>query len=165
MSHPTNLKDVYIEELRDLWSANDQMQEVLPEMAAHAKSPKLKSMLQKSISGVAKHTQVLKSLVESNGGKVAKDHCKGMEGLVAEALKHGVHEAPKDGELRDIAIVTQYQRMSHYGITGFGSVASLAEALGKQDAVKTLKGIVADIYKADEYSSHLGESAAKKAAK
>ena len=87
-----------------------------------------------------------------------------MEGLVQEALKHGVKEAPTDGKLRDIAIITQYQRMSHYGITGFGSVATLAEALGEKEHVSTLKKIVSDIYKADEYSSHLGEVAAKAAA-
>ena len=55
--------------------------------------------------------------------------------------------------------------MSHYGITGFGSVATLAEALGKKDDVAALKKIVSDIYKSDEYSSHLGEKAAQHAAK
>ena len=47
-----------------------------------------------------------------------------MEGLVKEALKHTVKEAPEKGELLDIAIIAQYQRMSHYGIAGFGSAAA-----------------------------------------
>ncbi len=93
------------------------------------------------------------------------EHCKGMEGLVKEALKHAVKEAPEDGDLRDVAIIAQYQRMCHYGIAGFGSAAAYAGALGMKEHVSKLKAIVADIYKADEYASKLGEKAAKVAPK
>ena len=87
-----------------------------------------------------------------------------MEGLVKEALKHCVEEAPSKGELKDIVIVSQYQRMCHYGITGFGTAATFANALGMQDAESKLKSIVSDIYKSDEYTTQLGEMTAKMAA-
>jgi ferritin-like metal-binding protein YciE len=67
-----------------------------------------------------------------------------MEGLCKEALTHGVKEAPEDGELKDIIIIGQYQRTSHYGITGFGSAAAIAKALGKKEHVSKLEGIVAE---------------------
>ena len=165
MSSSETLKEIYIDEMRDLWSANDQMQRVMKTLSAKASDKKLKDLLEKSVAGIGKHTETLKSVLDAQGGRPHREHCKGMEGLVTEALKHGVKEAPVAGELRDIAIITQYQRMSHYGITGFGSVAALADALGKREQVATLKRIVADIYKADEYSSHLGEAAAKLAAR
>ncbi len=163
MSTPDNLKELYADELRDLWSANDQMHKALQRLAPEASDAKLKKMLETSLAGIRKHTDSIKPLIEKAGEEVEPEHCKGMEGLVREALKHGVEEAPKRGPLRDIAIITQYQRMSHYGITGFGSVASLAEALGEDEDVKTLKQIVSDIYKSDEFASHLGEMAAEAA--
>ena len=127
--------------------------------------PKLKSHFTQSLSGISKHNETLKGLLSDAGAEVEKEHCKGMEGLCREALKHGVAEAPEDGELKDIVIIGQYQRMCHYGITGFGSTAAIAQALGMKDHVTKLKGIVSDIYGADEMTSEMGEKMAKHAAK
>ena len=88
-----------------------------------------------------------------------------MEGLCKEALKHGVKEAPENGELKDIVIIAQYQRMCHYGITGFGSAKTYAKALGMKEHVAKLEGIVSDIYGADELTSQMGEKVAKMATK
>ena len=164
MPAPDSLQSLYADEIKDLWSANDQMTRVVKTLAEQAHGPKLKTLLDKSVGGIQTHTASLRTLLGASGEDVEPEHCKGMEGLVKEALKHGVQEAPADGTLHDIAIITQYQRMSHYGITGFGSAATLAEALGKTQDAQTLKSIVSDIYKADEYSSHLGEAAAQAAA-
>lgn len=165
MSAPESLKDVYADELKDLWSANDQMTPVVKAMAEKAHDPKLKKMLETSVAGINQHADSLKALLKEAGETVEKEHCKGMEGLVKEALKHTTKEAPETGDLMDIVIVAQYQRMSHYGLAGFGSAAAYAEALGMKEHVTKLKSIVADIYKADEYASTLGETAAKIAPK
>ena len=164
MSKPNSLKEVYLEEIKDLWSANDQMSRAVKELSNHAHDPKLKTLLTGSIEGIAKHTQTIKQLIEGAGGVVKPDHCKGMEGLVTEALKHGIKEAPTVGSLQDIEMVAQYQRMSHYGIAGFGSAAAYAKALGNDEDEKKLKAMVADIYKSDEFASHLSESLQKQAA-
>lgn len=165
MSGPGSLTDVYTDELKDLWSANDQMTKAVKAMAVEANDPKLKQTFEASITGIGKHSDMLKSLLEEAGGEAEKEHCKGMEGLVKEALKHSIKEAPENGDLQDVVMIAQYQRMSHYGITGFGTATSYAAALGMKDHVTKLKAIVADIYKADEYASKLGEKAAKVAPK
>ncbi len=165
MSAPESLKDVYADEIKDLWSANDQMVKALTTLNKEVHDPKLKKHFDESLKGIQKHNETLKSLLKDAGEEVEKEHCKGMEGLCKEALKHGVEEAPKDGDLHDIVIVGQYQRMCHYGITGFGSVAALATALGMKDAETKLKGIVSDIYGADELTSQMGEKLASVAAK
>ena len=165
MSAPESLKDVYTEEIKDLWSANDQMIRALTTLNEGVHDKKLKDHFTKSLAGIGKHNETLKSLLEEAGEAVEKEHCKGMEGLCKEALKHGVREAPEDGELKDIVIIGQYQRMCHYGITGFGSAAAIAKALGMKDQATKLQRIVADIYGADELSSQLGEKLAKAAAK
>jgi ferritin-like metal-binding protein YciE len=166
MSMPSanTLKDIYIEELRDLWSANDQMQRVMQSLSDEASDSKLKEMLAQSVSGIGQHTATLKSILEAQGGNVGKDHCKGMEGLVAEAKRHAI-EAQMNGQLRDIVIVAQYQRMSHYGLAGFGTAAAYATALGMQDDAAKLKSIASDIYKADEYTSKLAERSEQAAAR
>jgi ferritin-like metal-binding protein YciE len=164
MPSASTLKDVYIEELRDLWSANDQMQRVMQSLSDKASDTTLKELLARSVSGIGQHTASLKSILEAQGGNVGKDHCKGMEGLVAEAKKH-VLEGEFDGQLRDIVIIAQYQRMSHYGLAGFGTAAAYANALGMKDDAAKLKSIASDIYKADEYTSKLAERSEQAAAK
>ncbi len=165
MSIPENLKEVYTDEIKDLWSANDQMLKALAPLTEGVHDAKLKAHLTEAASGITKHNDTLKGLLQDAGAEVEKEHCKGMEGLVREALKHGVKEAPADGELKDIVIIGQYQRMCHYGITGFGSAGAIAKALGMKDHVKKLEGIVSDIYGGDETVSQMGEKLAKLAAK
>ena len=164
MSAPTSLKEVYLDEMQDLWSANDQMVRAAQQLTGQASDPKLKQMLEHSVGGIQKHTDVLKSLIQANGGETKPEHCKGMEGLVAEALKHGIKEAPSDGKLRDVQIIAQYQRMSHYGLAGFGSAAAYAKALGRGDDAAKLKQAVDEIYKGDAVASQLAESVEKAAA-
>ena len=159
MSNITTLKELYVDELKDLWSANDQMIRALKKISTKATNPKLVSMLSSSQEGIARHTEMLKSLIEGQGEKVKKEHCKGMEGLVQEALKHTIEDAPKSGPVLDAAIIAQYQRMTHYGITGFGTVAAFAAALKQKDDQKTLSSAVKDMAKSDELMTELAESA------
>ena len=164
MSSPSTLKELYVDEMQDLWSANDQMSKAVEQLAGQASDSKLKTMLEGMAGGIGKHTNILKELIEAAGGKAKPEHCKGMEGLVVEALKHGVKEAAKDGDLHDIQILSQLQRMSHYGIAGFGTATAYAKALSLKDDEKKLKSAVSDIYKSDEQASSLAERLEKLAA-
>ena len=159
MSKITNLSELYFDELKDLWSANDQMVRALKKISRNATHPKLKEMLSTSQEGIAEHTELLKTLLTSHGQKASKEHCKGMEGLVAEALKHTIEEAPVKGPVLDASIIAQYQRMCHYGITGFGTVAAFSKALGFDDDNDQLTSAVKDMYVADELMTELAEAA------
>jgi ferritin-like metal-binding protein YciE len=131
---------------------------VLKKITTKASDAALKEMLTNSQAGIEKHTDVLKELIASNDEKVSKEHCKGMEGLVAEATKHVLEEGPDKGPLLDVMIIAQYQRMTHYGIAGFGTAAAYAEALGLKADTKKLKDATKDIYGGDEYMTKLAES-------
>ncbi len=159
MSAPESLTDVYADEMKDLWSANDQMAKVVKTMAGKAHDAKLKAMLEESGTGITKHTEILKALI-AGVDELEPEHCKGMEGLCKEAVKHVTKEAPENGELLDVVIISQYQRMSHYGMAGFGAAAAYAKTLAKEDDAAQLKSIVADIYKSDKYASKLAEKLA-----
>lgn len=158
MSTPESLQNLYTDELKDLWSANDQMHRVLKKIAKKASNEKLAEMLAKSLDGIEKHTAVVKELIAGQGEKTSKEHCKGMEGLVAEATKHVLEEGPKKGPLLDAVIIAQYQRMTHYGIAGFGTAAAYAEALGLEDDTAKLKDATKEIYGGDEYMNKLAET-------
>ena len=159
MSDISNLSDLYIDELKDLWSANDQMARALKKIAPKATHPKLKQMLEASQAGIADHTNLLKALIANQDEKVSKEHCKGMEGLVTEAIKHTIEDGPDKGPVLDAAIIAQYQRMTHYGLTGFGTVAAFAKALKLTDDNKQLRAAVKDMYAADELMTELAEAA------
>jgi ferritin-like metal-binding protein YciE len=165
MSTPGSLKDIYADEIKDLWSANDQMARAVKAMAGRVHDTKLKQMLESSHEGINKHAETLKGLLEKADEEVKPEKCQGMAGLASEAEKHTSKEAPKDGELLDIVVLSQYQRMCHYGISGFGTAATYAKALGRKEDEQALKSIVADIYKADDYASKLAEKSEKAVAK
>lgn len=158
MSKPESLKDLYIDELKDLWSANDQMQRVVAMIADKASSAQLQDLLSKSVDRIGEHTDVLKELIASADGESGKEHCKGMEGLVQEAKKHILEDAPEAGALLDAVIIAQYQRMTHYGIAGFGTAGAYAEALGLEEDAETLREATQDIYDGDQYATMLAET-------
>ena len=159
MAKIQSLLDLYVDELKDLWSANDQMARALRKIAPTATDGRLRSMLEKSPEGIATHTDLLKALIANQGDEVSKEHCRGMEGLVAEALKHTVDDGPEPGPLLDAAIIAQYQRMTHYGITGFGTVAAFAKALSLENDAQQLSDAVGDMHGADDLMSDLATSA------
>ena len=78
MSSPSTLKEIYVDEMQDLWSANDQMSKAVKQLAGQATDSKLKSMLEGMAGGIGKHTGILKELIETAGGKAKPEHCKGM---------------------------------------------------------------------------------------
>jgi ferritin-like metal-binding protein YciE len=158
-SNISSLEELYADELKDLWSANDQMAKALKKIAPKATHQKLKTILSKSQEGIAKHTEVLKRLIEGLDQKVKKEHCKGMQGLVEEAMQHTIADGPEKGPVLDAAIIAQYQRMTHYGITGFGTVAAFAAALRRSDDRQALDTAVAEIARGDELMSELAEAA------
>lgn len=152
----TTLKDLYIDELKDLWSANDQMEKIVGELAKVASDSTLADRLKRSRKGIAKHTETLKSVRQAAGGEIEKEHCNGMAGLVTEARNHAL-DAGLEGAALDVAIIAQYQRMCHYGIAGFGTAKAFAEALGEQDAAGKLDTALDETYGSDEYMSDLAE--------
>lgn len=157
MSAHDDLMSIYIENLQDLWSANDQMKAVVTDMAAAAEDRALAGRLEESASEIGAHTAMLMSIIGAAGGDCEKHHCKGMEGLVKEARKHALEADFAEGALRDVVIIAQYQRMAHYGLAGFGTAVAFAKALGRSDDAGKLEGVLDDVYSADRYLTDLAE--------
>lgn len=135
-----NLKDIYIDQLQDIFSANTQSEKVTRELAEAASHPELKRALNAGVEGIEEGRRTLSEIIKSHGADPTGEFCKGMEGLVKEARSHGLDEDITDADARDAMIITQYQRMAHYGIAGYGCLAAFAKRLGlNEDAHKLQK--------------------------
>ena len=152
----TTLKEIYIEELQDLWSANTHMSDMVSSLAGKASDDTLADRLTSAKDGIDEHSELLRNLISDAGGEEKKEHCKGMEGLVKEARKH-VMEGDLDGAALDVTIIAQYQRMCHYGIAGFGTAKAYAVALGENEAADRLDAALDNIYESDDFMTELAE--------
>lgn len=144
-----HLKDVYIDQLQDLYSACKQSLPVTEELGRAAKSPELSRAFIDGARGISEGMDKLASLCAEHG--VSKDgaFCKGMEGLVKEARAHALEEEFSDDDARDAMIITQYQRMAHYAIAGYGCLRTFANRLGLDADAAVLAQCLDDSYDGD----------------
>jgi ferritin-like metal-binding protein YciE len=133
------LKDLYLGQLQDLRSANAQALEVTEALATAATNPELKEALNAGIAGIRDGMRAVEDLVRAHGADPAAVFCQGMQGLVAEARAHALAEDIPDPDLRDLMIITQYQRMTHYALAGYGSALVFARRLGLAEEAQTLE--------------------------
>lgn len=131
------LQDLYVEELRDIYSAENQLLKALPKMAKTASCEKLKSAFQDHLAQTQTHVErletIFKSLDESPKGK----KCKGMEGLIAEGTE--MIEEDADPDVKDAGLISAAQRAEHYEMAAYGCVRTYAKLLGDNSAAKLLQ--------------------------
>jgi ferritin-like metal-binding protein YciE len=126
----TNLKDVYIDQMKDLYSANNQAVKATEELLAAADDSELKAALSDSIEGTREGMATLETILSEHRSSTRGEFCKGMEGLVKEAQAHAIGAEFTDDAVRDVVIITQYQRLAHYAIAGYGCLTAFARRLG-----------------------------------
>lgn len=159
----STLKELYVEELKDLYNAEGQLLKALPQMAAAATSPKLKAAFEEHLSQTEGHVQRLTQIFDGLGEKPTGKVCKAMKGLVAE----GEEVIEEDGEshVKDAALIAAAQRVEHYEMAGYGSARSFAKLLGEKEAVALLQQTLDEEGAADETLTKLAESSINKQAK
>ena len=144
-----SLHDVYHDQLQDLWSACKQSHEVTAKLADAAKNDQLKSALNDGAKGIESGMDHLAELCRAHDLDPKGEHCKGMEGLVKEARSHGLEEEFSDRDAQDAIIITQYQRMVHYAIAGYGCLTAFAKRLELHDDATTLQKLLDETYDGD----------------
>ncbi len=131
-----DLKDLFVEELKDLYSAENQITKALPKMVKTASSPDLKQgfelHLEQTKGQIARLEQIFEELGESPKGK----KCHGMEGLLEEGKE--LMEEDAEPEVLDAGLISAAQRVEHYEIAAYGTVKTYAELLGMSKAAKLL---------------------------
>ena len=132
-----SLSELMVDELKDLYSAENQLVKALPKMAQAATAPKLKAGFKKHLNQTKEHVRrlerIFKDMEEGPHGK----HCNGMEGLIKEGSE-AISEDPGDEEL-DAALIAAAQHVEHYEMAGYGCVRTWARLLGERDAARLLE--------------------------
>jgi ferritin-like metal-binding protein YciE len=126
------LDDVFREQIADLYSAEQQLIEALPKVAAAANSTDLRTALESHLEETRGHAARLEQIFADLGGHVPPEHCKGMEGLIEEGDE--IASASGDPDARDAALIAAAQRVEHYEIAGYGTARTLADQLGQTKA-------------------------------
>lgn len=137
MEKMNTLKDLYIEQLRDLYSAETQMLEVLPKMADAASDAGLKERFRTHHAETQEHAKRLDRILDDLGERAEGHRCKAMEGLIREASDMLGWDA--DSEVRDAGLIAAQQRMEHYEIAGYGTVRTFASRLGLKEHQRLLQ--------------------------
>jgi len=124
-----SLQDVYHDQLQDLWSANTQSLEVVTKLGRAAKDKELSEALIAGAQGISDGISKIESICADHDIDPTGEHCKGMAGLVKEASSHVLEEEFGSDDARDAMIITQYQRMVHYALAGYGCLLAFANRL------------------------------------
>jgi len=151
-----SLKDLFIDELRDLYDAETQITAALPKLIAKAEYPQLKTALQEHLEVTRGQIQRLEKIFQHLGEKPTGETCKGMKGLI----KEGDDMSGRDGapSVIDAAIISSAQRVEHYEIAGYGTVRTYAELLGENDFASLLQQTLDEEKEADQTLNEIAKT-------
>lgn len=143
-----SLQDLYVEQLRDLYSAETQLVQALPEMVSAASHEELRMAFQNHLEETRGHVARLEEVFSDLGMSPHGETCMGMEGLLKEARE--ILSLGGDPAIRDAALIAAAQRVEHYEIAGYGTVRTLAGQLDHDDAKGILDETLDEEGKADK---------------
>jgi ferritin-like metal-binding protein YciE len=150
-----SLRELYIDELKDLYSAETQLVKALPKMAKAASNDQLRQAFEEHLRQTSEHVSRLEQIFEALEEKPTGKKCVGMEGLVKEGSE--VMKEDYTGEVKDAAIVGAAQRVEHYEMAGYGTVKAFAELLGETEHVSLLEETLNEEKETDEMLTQLAE--------
>ena len=158
------LEDLYLEQLKDIYSANKQALDVTKEMAEAASDANLSDALRAGADGIQDGITAIEKIAQGHEENPSGAHCKGMEGLVKEARAHAIEETFGEAAVKDAMIITQYQRLTHYAIAGYGCLAAFANRLELDADLSALKTCLDASYDGDRTMTDLATGGINKSA-
>jgi ferritin-like metal-binding protein YciE len=157
-----SLKALYIEELRDLYSAENMLVKALPKMAKASSTSNLQKAFESHLEETKGHVNRLDQIFEQLGESPKGKTCKAMQGLIAEG-EEMIHEEAEP-EIRDAGLISAAQRVEHYEMAGYGTVRTYAHLLGEKDAEKLLQDTLEEEGRADKKLTKIAETVVNKEA-
>ena len=154
-SEITTLEDLYIEEMQDLYSAENQIIEVLPKMIQAATEPKLKEGFTLHLEQTKEQAKRLEEIFKRIGKSADGKTCKAMKGLVAEGAE--ALKEIKPGPVLDAALIGSAQRIEHYEMAGYGTARTFARQLGDDASVSMLEKTLLEEKQTNEKLTQVAE--------
>ena len=150
------LRDLFVEQLQDLYNAESQLIKALPKMAKKATNEELKQALEQHLAETEQQRERLDQIFELLGEKAGRHKCKAMEGLIEEGEELLKEDA--EPEVLDAGIIASGNRIEHYEIAGYGTARTYAAQLGEKQIEKLLSQTLEEEKKADALLTELAES-------
>ena len=155
MSAIASLEDLFVDELKDIYSAEKQITKALPKLIRSAEDGKLREALSAHLKETEEHVSRLQQVFRLMDASERGPKCKGMEGLLEEGAQMMKKDLAED--VVDAAIIASAQRVEHYEIAAYGTVCTYAKMLGHEDALRLLKLTLGEEEAADQKLSKLAE--------
>ena len=152
----SSLKDLYVEQLQDLYSAENQLIKALPKMIDAASSDELRTSIEEHLEKTKQHATRLEKIFGRIGEDPKGKKCKGMEGLLKEGSEV-IEDDDMEAEVKDAAMIAAAQRVEHYEIAGYGCVRTYATLLGDREAAALLEQTLEEEKEADETLTEIAE--------
>jgi len=149
------LQDLFIHSLSDVYSAEKQLTRALPKMARASQNANLRAAFETHLEETCGQIERIDQVVEDAGIKLKRIKCVAMEGLVEEGQEQ--IEDFEEGPIRDAALIAAAQKVEHYEIATYGTLATLADQLGFKDAGKLLRETLAEEKSTDDKLSQLAK--------
>jgi ferritin-like metal-binding protein YciE len=151
-----SLRELLVEELRDLYDGENQLIKALPKMAEAAASQDLRAAIEEHLEETEQQAERLKRVFSQLDESPKAQKCKGMEGLLKEGTDI-ITEDDMDPEVRDAVIISAAQRVEHYEIAGYGCVKTWASLLGEDEVASLLEQTLEEEKEADQTLNQIAE--------
>ena len=151
----SNFEELFQEELQDIYDAERQIVEALPKMAEAASSEELVAAFQEHLEVTRNQVKRLDKVFQKIGAKPGGKTCEGMQGLLREGQKM-ISEMSKSAVL-DAGLIAAAQKVEHYEISAYGTVRTMAEMLGQEDAAELLEETLEEEKETDENLTEIAE--------
>ncbi|HLK17856.1 MAG TPA: ferritin-like domain-containing protein [Bryobacteraceae bacterium] len=157
-----NLEDLFVEQIEDLYDAEQRLVKTLPKMAEASTSPQLRQAFESHLEETKGHVRRLEQVFQALRKKPKGQTCDAMKGLIEEGddMISNTEQSP----LRDAGLIAAANRVEHYEIAAYGSVLSFAKTLGVQEALSLLDATLTEEKKADEKLTQIAETSVNESA-
>lgn len=158
----SSFQDLFVEQIKDLYDAENRLTEALPKMADAANSSQLKQAFESHLRETQGHVARLEQIFQQVGLEPKRETCEAMKGLVSEG--ETMIKAKGDPDIKDAALIAAAQRVEHYEISGYGTARSFARRLGLMQAANLLQQTLQEEKAADEKLNMIAEGSVNRQA-
>jgi len=151
-----SLDDLFLDQLADLYDAENRLIDALPKMAEAASNPALRRAFEEHLEQTRTHVQRLESVFAHVGRTPQGEACAAMKGLITEGEE--MIDAKGDADVRDAALIAAAQRVEHYEIAAYGTVRTFAQHLGYHDAARLLENTLDEESETDRKLTQIAEA-------
>jgi ferritin-like metal-binding protein YciE len=156
------LHQLFLDELADIYNAEQQLTKALPKLAKAAQSDELREALEQHLEETEEHISRLEQVAESLDESIKRKTCKAMQGLIAEG--DDIVKEQKNSTALDAGIIAACQKVEHYEIASYGTLCAWAEQMGHEDALRLLRQTEEEESTADEKLTEVAENIANERA-